>query len=153
MVRRKRIVNLMENLLCAMKAAIDLSDEQETSPKGTSGAFGGGKGISQQLCRTYRFGIRKGRLSFPIRLCGGLGCYRQVLVNAWRLERLIRESGTNFRVADHLDTIARGGGWSFRTWCYSGKSRLMIPHQSVAHCPGRLKTPRAQRWDRSTWEE
>jgi hypothetical protein len=22
----------------------------------------------------------------------------------------------------------------------SGKSRLMIPHQSVAHCPGRLKT-------------
>jgi hypothetical protein len=59
----------------------------------------------------------------------------------------------NFRVADHLDTMARGGRWSFRRWCYSGKSRLMIPHQSVAHCPGRLKTPRAQRRDRSTWEE
>ena len=32
----------------------------------------------------------------------------------------------HFRIADHLDTIARGGGWSFRTWCYSGKSRLPI---------------------------
>jgi hypothetical protein len=57
------------------------------------------------------------------------------------------------RVADHLDTIARGGGWPLRKGCYSGKSRLMIPRQSVAHCPGRLKTPRAQRRDRSTWEE
>jgi hypothetical protein len=37
---------------------------------------------------------------------------------------------SNGRMADHPDTIARGGGWSFRTWCYSGKSRLMFPHQS-----------------------
>ena len=40
----------------------------------------------------------------------------------------------NFWMADHLNTIARGGGLSFPTWCYSGKSRIMIPHQSVAHC-------------------
>jgi hypothetical protein len=37
-----------------------------------------------------------------------------------------------------LDTIARGGGWSFRTRCYSGKLRLIIPHQSVPHCSGGL---------------
>jgi hypothetical protein len=55
----------------------------------------------------------------------------------------------SFRV-DHLDTFARGGGWWFRTCCYSGKPRLMIPHQSAAQCPGRLKTPRAPRRDRST---
>ena len=41
--------------------------------------------------------------------------------------------------------------WPNDTWCYSGKSRLMIPHQSVAHCPG-LQTPRAQRRDRWTWK-
>jgi len=34
------------------------------------------------------------------------------------------------------------------------KSRLMIPHQSCRPLPWcRLKTPRAQRRDRSTWEE
>jgi len=54
-----------------------------------------------------------------------------------------------FSEGDHLDAIARGGGWSFRTGGYSGKSRLMIPHQFVAHCPGRLKTARAQRRDRA----
>src|SRR5208282_317608 len=38
-----------------------------------AGAFGGGEGISQHLCRTHRFGIRNGR-SGTIRfgLCGGL---------------------------------------------------------------------------------
>src|ERR1017187_498920 len=32
--------------------------------------------------------------------------------------------GAIVRVADHLDAIVRGGGWSFRTGCYSGKLRL-----------------------------
>jgi hypothetical protein len=38
-----------------------------------------------------------------------------------------RQAGSNpkVRVADYMDTIARGCGWSFRTCCYSGKSRLI----------------------------
>src|SRR6266851_3447537 len=55
----------------------------------------------------------------------------------WGIERRGRSECTypsrlyvgvdSVRVDDNSDTIARGGGRSFRTWCSSGKSRLMIP--------------------------
>src|ERR1019366_1723720 len=80
MVRRKRIVNLMENLLCAMKAAIDLSDEQETSPKGTSGESGVALltvGPRTSKCPAWRYAHRlvnagrQGRIYFLERPFGG----------------------------------------------------------------------------------
>ena len=37
--------------------------------------FSGDKGISQRLCRVYHFGVRKGRLSFPIRLKWWFGLF------------------------------------------------------------------------------
>jgi hypothetical protein len=39
------------------------------------------------------------------------------------------------RASDHPDTIARGDGWWFRPCCCSGKSRLIITHQSAAQMP------------------
>jgi hypothetical protein len=34
-------------------------------------------------------------------------------------------------VADHLDTITQGGGWSFRMWFSSG---IVVPHDSAPIC-------------------
>ena len=49
-------------------------------------------------------------------------------------------------LADHLDTIIQGGGWSFRMWFSSG---IVVPHANLSPpAPNRFTTPRAQCRDR-----
>jgi hypothetical protein len=56
------------------------------------------------------------------------------------------------RLAGHLDSILQASGGRSESGAIQENRCLMIPHQPVAHCPGRLQIPRAQSRDRSTWK-